>query len=80
MIEKALNEIKGKVIDYDVIHNGAILALVKSDAGNYSIKECFRKGNGEYQGWKVAKLLRKADEQMAKWDFEELVSIARRHA
>jgi len=80
MIEKALNELKGKVIDYDVIHNGTIFALVKSKAGNYSIRQCFRNGNGEYQGWMVAKLFRKADEQMTRWDFEEMVSIARRHA
>ncbi len=75
-IEMLLNSIK-TIVDYDMIANGTVFALVKSDKGNYSIRQAFRNYYGEYNGFTVVKLLKNISEETAKLEFEDMISNLR---
>ena len=75
-IEMLLSSIK-TIVDYDMIANGTVFALVKSDKGNYSIRQAFRNGYGEYNGFTVVRLLKNVSEEIAKIEFEDMISQIR---
>lgn len=74
-VEKALNSIKGTIIDYNMDGRATLYVLVKSKAGKYSIRQAFRNAYGEYKGFQIVKLLGGKDENLAKLDFEELITV-----
>ena len=83
VLDKARNEAfnnlesKGNTVsDYYVTpKNHAIIALVKSKSGNFSLRQAFLLGSGDkYQGFKTFRLLNRMDESLAKMEFEFVVS------
>lgn len=75
-IEMLLNSIK-TIVDYDMIANGTVFVLVKSDKGNYSIRQAFKNAYGDYKGFTVVKLLKNISEETAKLEFEDMISQIR---
>jgi hypothetical protein len=73
-IEKIMATIKGEVVDYDMISNGTLFVLVKSDKGNYSIRQAFRNIYGEYHGFNMVKMMRNVGREVAMMEFEEMMS------
>lgn len=73
-IERIMATVKGEVVDYDMISNGTLFVLVKSDKGIYSIRQAFRNIDGEYNGFKMVKMMRKAEREVAMMEFEEMMS------
>lgn len=71
-INEILNSVK-TVIDYDMNSRATLFVLVKSDKGNYSIRQAFRNIYGEYKGFTIVKLLRNKGEDVAKIEFENLM-------
>ena len=73
-IEKIMATIKGEVVDYDMISNGTLFVLVKSDKGNYSIRQAFKNIYGEYHGFNMVKMMRSVGREVAMMEFEEMMS------
>lgn len=73
-IEKIMATIKGEVVDYDMTSKATLLVLVKSDKGVYSIRQAFRNSDGEYNGFKMVKMMRRAGREVAQMEFSELMS------
>lgn len=73
MIEQVLNSIKGQVIDYDMTNKGTLFVLVKSEKGNCSIRQAFRNGYGEYNGFTMVKMLRNMGTDVARMEFNDLM-------
>ena len=75
-IEQALNSIAGQVLDYDLISNNTLFALVKSEKGNISIRQAFRNKYGAYNGFKMVKMI-KSGEELARLDFSDFIENLR---
>ena len=75
-LEQLLNS--KEVIDYDFSVKGtAIFELIKSNNGNYSIRQAFYNVKcGECRGFKVVKLLGTNVDYIAQNDFENFVAEA----
>ena len=73
-IERLMATVKGDIVDYDMISNATLFVLVKSDKGNYSIRQAFRNIYGEYNGFIMVKMMRSVGREVAQMEFSEMMS------
>ena len=74
-VEQLLNSVK-TVVDYDMISNGTVFAVIRSEKGHCTIRQSLRNGDGGQQGFKVIKKLGNVDDELAKLELAELISQA----
>ena len=79
LVEKALNNLKGTVIDYNMDCKQTLYALVKSEAGNYSIRQNFINAQGEYKSWYIVNLFGKISNDLAKLYFMDFMDKIYNH-
>jgi len=73
-IERIMATVKGQIVDYDMTSRATLFVLVKSDKGNYSIRQSFRNIYGEYNGFKMVKMMRSVGREVAQMEFSEMMS------